>query len=42
MENLTQYRYLDKDELLQGVCQWIVEESPLMQHLPFKEIKGNA
>lgn len=42
MENLTQYRYLDKDELLQGVCQWIVEESPLLQHLPFKEIKGNA
>jgi len=42
MENLTQYRYLDKDELLQGVCQWIVNESPLLQYLPFKEIKGNA
>ena len=42
MENLTQYRYLDKDSILPGVCQWIVEESPLMQYLPFKEIKGNA
>jgi len=42
MENLTQYRYLDRDSILPGVCQWIVEESPLMQYLPFKEIKGNA
>ena len=42
METIAQYQYLDRDEILKGVCEWIVKESPLMQKLPFKSIQGNA
>lgn len=42
MQTLTEYEYLDRDEILKGVCQWIVKESPIMQKLPFKAIQGNA
>ena len=42
MENITQYKYLDRDAILKGVCEWIIKESPLIKKLPFKSIQGNA
>lgn len=42
MQNLTQYEYLDRDMLMQGVVEWIVKESPLTGVLPMKTIAGNS
>lgn len=42
MQTLTQYEYLDRDEILKGVVEWIVKESPILKALPMKAIKGNA
>ncbi len=34
--------YLDRDTILKGVFEWIIEESPLMGALSYKEMEGNA
>lgn len=42
MLDLTQYEYLDRDMILKGVVHWMVRESPLLQMMPQKAIKGNS
>lgn len=42
MQTLTQYEYLDRDEILAGVVDWMVKESPMLGVVPFKPIQGNA
>lgn len=42
MQTLTQYQYLDRDMIMQGVCEWIVKESPLIGVFPMKTIAGNS
>jgi hypothetical protein len=39
---LTEAAKLSNDVLLQGVIETIVKESPILQHMPFIEIVGNA
>lgn len=42
MNTLTEMEYLQRDEIMLGVADWIVKESPLTGVLPQKQIKGNA
>ncbi len=35
-------KYLDRDTILRGVFEWIIEESPLMKGLSYKLMEGNA
>ena len=42
MQTLTQSKYLDRDEILKGVVNWIVKESPMTGILPMKPMQGNA
>ena len=42
MRNITQYEYLDVDQLLAGVVEWMVNEDPLLNILPSKPITGNS
>ena len=42
MLSATLQEYLDRDDILKGVFEWIIEESPLMGALPFKKMVGNA
>lgn len=39
---LTEYAKLSNDALVAGVIETIIKESPLIQHLPWIEIVGNA
>jgi hypothetical protein len=39
---LTEYAKLSNDALVAGVIETIIKESPLLQHLPWIEIVGNA
>lgn len=41
-QTLTQYEYLNNDMLLKGVCEWIVNESPILKKLPQMTIGGKA
>lgn len=38
----TLQEYLDRDTILKGVFEWIIEESPLFRALSFKKMEGNA
>ncbi len=40
--SLTEAAKLSQDQLRRGVIETIVEESPLMQRLPFQNVQGNA
>ena len=42
MLSATLQEYLDRDDILSGVMEWIVEESPLMKALSFKKMVGNS
>lgn len=42
MQNITQYKYLDRDEILAGLAAGIVKESPLLRVLDQKTIQGNS
>lgn len=42
MNTLTEMEYLQRDEIMLGVADWIVKESPLTGVLPQKQIRGNA
>lgn len=42
MKTLTQLQFLDRDSIMPGVNEWIVEESPLLGVLPQKPIQGNS
>lgn len=42
MQTLVQYEYLDRDQILKGVAEWIVKESPILKALSMKSIQGNS
>lgn len=43
MQTLASYQYLDSDLILQGVYDWLFEESGgLMQQMPVREVQGNG
>lgn len=42
MLTIAQYEYLNKDILLIGVVNWMVEESPMLNALPMKSMQGNS
>ncbi|KKL68509.1 hypothetical protein LCGC14_2124270 [marine sediment metagenome] len=42
MLSATLQEYLDRDTILSGVFEWIIEESPLIHGLSFKPMVGNS
>ncbi len=42
MQTLSEYEYLNRDELLQGVVNWMEKESPMLRALSMKPMHGNS
>lgn len=42
MQTIAEYEYLNRDELMQGVVDWLTKESPMLNALSMRPMQGNS